>query len=155
MVRRKEKSIANKGTVPQLHCLKCWNCEKVGHQAKDCQLPKRESTGQSGQTLGAKMVQSGSKEDPVSYLLSDSDDDEEPRVGLVKITDGGSKCQRTKVTVGGVPLLGIVDSGADVTIMDGVAFKQVASVAKLRKRDFKKPNEVPKNYDLNHFASMA
>ena len=93
-------------------------------------------------------MQSDSKECPVLHLLSDSDDDEDPHVRLVRITGGGSKCQHAKVTVGGVPLLGIVDSG---TIMGGAAFKQVASVAKLRNKDFKKPDKVPKNYDLKPF----
>ena len=68
------------------------------------------------------------------YLHSDSDDDEDPRVGLVHITDGGNKSQCAKVVVGGVPLLGVVDSGADITIMGSTAFKQVA---KLRKRDLR------------------
>ena len=44
-----------------------------------------------------------------------------------------------------------MDSGADITIMGSTAFKQVATVAKLRKRDFKPPDKVPKNYDLKPF----
>ena len=35
------------------------------------------------------------------YLHSDDDDD--ARVGLVHITDGGSKCQHAKVVVGECP----------------------------------------------------
>ena len=78
------------------------------------------------------MVQSNTKYDPFKYLLPDSDD-KEPHVGVIRVTNGGSKCQYTKVVVGGVPLYGIVDSGADITIMGRNAFKQVATVAKLRK----------------------
>ena len=37
------------------------------------------------------------------------------------------------VSVGGVLLVGIVDTGADITIIGGDAFKQVTSMAKLRK----------------------
>ena len=78
------------------------------------------------------MVQSNTNDNPFKYLLPDSDD-EEPNVGVIRVTDGDSKCQYTKVVVGGVPLYGTVDSGADITITGSNAFKQVATVAKLRK----------------------
>ena len=143
-------SVNDRGSNTQRYQIKCWNCKKTGHQAKDCRLQKRESTGQSRSVSGARMVQSDAKDDPLNYLLSDSDD-EEPRVGVIRIPDGGSKCQYAKVVIGGVPLYGIVDSGADITIMGSNAFKQVATVAKLRKRDFKPPDKAPKNYDLKPF----
>ena len=38
--------------------------------------------------------------------------------------------------VGGVPMLGVVDMDADVTIMGGSMFKRFAAAAKLHKRDF-------------------
>ena len=76
------------------------------------------------------MVQSDTSDNPLKYLLSDSED-EEFRVRVIHVTNSVSKCQSTKVIVGGVPLYGIVDSGADITIMGGTAFKQVATVAKL------------------------
>ena len=53
--------------------------------------------------------------------------------------------------VGGVLLLGITDSGADITIMGSTVFKQVAPVAELRRRDFKAPDKVPRNYDRQPF----
>ena len=45
----------------------------------------------------------------------------------------------------------MVDSGADITIMGGDLFKRVATVAKLRKKDFKPPDKVPRNYDQQPF----
>ena len=96
------------------------------------------------------MIQSDTRDDPLQYLFSDSED-EEPRVAVIRVKDSGSKCQSAKIIVGGVPLYGIVDSGADITIMGGTAFKQVATVAKLRKGDFKPPDKIPKNYDLKPF----
>ena len=65
--------------------------------------------------------------------------------------DRGSKPQCVRVVVQGVPLYGIVDSAADITIMGGDAFKQVAAAAKLRK-DFKTPDQVPHNYDRRPVA---
>jgi len=53
--------------------------------------------------------------------------------------------------VGGVPLTGIIDSGADITIMGGSAFKQVAAVARLKKQDLKPPDKVSRNYDRQPF----
>ena len=96
------------------------------------------------------MIQSDTRDDPLEYLFSNSEE-EESRVGVIRVTDNGSKFQSAMVVVGGVPLYGIVDSGVDIMIMRGTAFKQVATVAKLRKRDFKPPDKIPKNYDLKPF----
>ena len=96
------------------------------------------------------MVQGDEKDDPLKYLLSDSDD-KEHCVGVIRIPDNGSKHQYAKVVVDGVPLYGIVDSGADITIMGSNAFKQVATGAKLRKWDYQPPDKAPKNYDLKPF----
>ena len=69
------------------------------------------------------MKQSDTKDDLLNYLLSDSEDDES-HVGVVHVTDGGSKCQSAKVLIGGVPLYGIVDGGADITVMGSTALNK-------------------------------
>lgn len=75
-----------------------------------------EEHGSSG-TTDTKMIQSDTKDNPLEYLLSDSED-EEFCVGVICVTDSGSKCQSAKVIVRGVSLYGIVDgSRADITIM--------------------------------------
>ena len=74
-------------------------------------------------------------DDPLQYLLSDSEDTSEVR--QVRIQDEGSKPQRANVIVGGVPMLGVIDTAADVTMIGGEIFKKVAAVAKFCKRDFK------------------
>ena len=133
---------------------RCWNCSQSGHPAKDCPAIKRESTGSARQkpSLGAKAIQSTSVEDPLTCLLPDSESDSDgDGLKAVTVADEGSKSQKAKVIVGGVPLSGIIDSGADITIMGGLAFKQVAAVAKLKKRDFKPPDKVPRNYDRQPF----
>ena len=68
------------------------------------------------------MVQSDAKDDPLKYLLSDSDD-KEPCVGVICVPDGGSKCHYAKIVISGVALYGIADSGANITIMGSNAFK--------------------------------
>ena len=51
----------------------------------------------------------------------------------------------------GVPASGIVDTGADITIMGPELFKKVAAVAKLKKRRLKKADKVPHTYDRREF----
>ena len=63
-------------------------------------------------------------EDPFRFLLSDSDD--EDIISLVRVEDKGSKSQTALVEVAGVPIHGIVDTGADITIMGPELFKKVA-----------------------------
>ncbi len=65
-----------------------------------------------------------------SRYSSDSDD---PDIHKVRIGDKGNHSWCAKVDVQGVPMYGIVDSGADITIIGGQMFKTVAVVAKLRK----------------------
>ncbi len=80
-------------------------------------------------------------DDPRQYLYSS---DEEGAVKLVRVEDRGSK---PSVHVHGVPAVGIVDTGADICIMGAELFKRVASVARLKKKDFKDPDKTPHTYD--------
>ena len=89
------------------------------------------------------------QDDPLQYLLSDSDGSDE--VHQVRVHDKGSKPHCANVNVQGVLMSGVVDSGADITIMGGEMFKRVAVVAKLKKRDFKPPDKTPHNYDQQPF----
>ena len=81
---------------------------------------------------------------------SDSEDNGELRV--VRVTGGGSVSQCVRLQIQGVPVFGIIDSGADITIMGGELFKKVAATAKLKKRDLKAPNKVPRTYDKQSFT---
>jgi len=159
---------------------RCWNCGKAGHIAADCRGPRRESTGQTEQTHGSRMVTStetsgtdnsdfsnkearenrsgdsgpsGSESDnPLLYLLSDGSDSEDA-VGVkeIRIPDRSSQPQTVGLVVGGVLMDGVVDSGSDITIIGKEMFKKVASVAKLRKKDFKSPDKQPRTYNLQPF----
>ena len=53
--------------------------------------------------------------------------------------------------MGGVPLDGVVDTGADITLIGAEAFKRIATVAKLHRRDFKRPDKTPRTYDQKTF----
>ena len=77
-----------------------------------------------------------------------SDEKTPASVRAVHITDKGSIPQCVRVQVQGVPAYdGLIDSGADISIMAGVLFKKVATIARLRKRHFMQPDKVPRTYD--------
>ena len=79
----------------------------------------------------------------VDSLYSDDSDG----LNLVRITDKGSCSHYVTVEVQGVPVDGVIDTGADITIMGGEVFKKVAAVAKLHKSQLKKTDKTPHSYD--------
>ena len=69
----------------------------------------------------------------------------------VRVSDKGSRPQYVNIQMQGVPTSGVIDTGADITIMGGDLFKKVATAARLRKKDFMKPDRVPQTYDRRQF----
>ena len=53
--------------------------------------------------------------------------------------------------IAGVPAVGLLDTGADITIMGSELFKKVATVAGLEKRQFKPTDKQPHTYDRRQF----
>ena len=66
-------------------------------------------------------------------------------------TDKGSNSQYSEVFIQDVPAEGLIDSGAKITIMGGELFKKVATVNRLKKKDFK-PDKIPKTYSRETFT---
>ena len=87
-------------------------------------------------------------DDPTLHLL----DDDSVQVNQVRIQDQGSQPQCAQVSVGGVPMKDVVDSGSNITILGGEMFKKVASVACLRKKDFQPPDKTLRNYNQQSFT---
>ena len=157
---------------------KCWNCGKPGHIASECRTSGTRSPGRPDTRLSpitrsprTQQVQSldGSTTDsatppgrekatsssttpvdnPLQYLLPDSD--EEAVVRVTRVPDKGSRPQTVCVEVGGVPVRGVVDTGADITIVGAEAFKRIAAVARLHRCDFKPADRTPRTYDQKTF----
>ena len=90
--------------------------------------------------------------DPQQYLLPDTDE-EDTGVGVkeVRVQDKGSQPQSVRVVVAAVPVDGVVDTAANITIVGAEAFKRIAAVAKLKKRDLKSAYKTPRTYDQQVF----
>ena len=96
----------------------CYECGSTDHLAKNCKRKKTELTGQTTRS-SAKMV--NSQENPLNFLHSDSDS-ESSDIRTVRIQ---SKPREVIVNVQGVPATGVIDSGANITIMGAELFKKV------------------------------
>ena len=107
------------------------------------------STESKGQT---RQVIMSSCDDPRTYVHSESDPDSDDDVRRVTVEDMGSHPKYAEVLVEGVSLQGVVDTGSDLTIMGKEAFKKVAMVAKLRKKDFRPADQKAYNYDGKPFT---
>lgn len=165
-------------TQPNRGPLTCYNCGGKNHLARNCRVGKSESTGRSGtttrnstqerrgqnsnalrnssstrqvdtqETKNAKSTDTVVQKELSDLLVSESDDGD---VLTVQIGNG-SRC--AKVEIQGVPVYGILDTGADITIIGGKLFKLIATKAtpRLKKKDLQQPDKVPRNYDGNTFT---
>ena len=69
--------------------------------------------------------------------------------GLTRVQDKGSKLRRA--VIAGVPTNGVIDSGADITIVGGDLFRRIVAVEKVKKRQFKPVDKLPHTYDQRPF----
>ena len=84
---------------------------------------------------------------PSDFLELPLYEDPQPHVNAVHITDKGSVPQCVRVQIQGIPAYGLIDSGADITIIGGALFKKVATIARLKRRDLRPADKVPWTYD--------
>ena len=146
------------GQPPVLENRKCYNCGRFGHIAPNCPRPRQESRGRAAPFARTQQVHSQNQRDdsaselaPEDFLYSSSDDEQRTQVNIIRLTDHGSLTKCVKVSVQGIPAYGLIDSGADITILGGSLFKRIATIARLKKKNFKKADKVPKTYDQQPF----
>jgi len=67
---------------------------------------------------------------------------------MVRIEDKGSRPRKVTMPIQGIPAQGVIDSGADITIINADLFKNIATAVELRKRAFKQPDMVSYTYSV-------
>ena len=144
--------------------IRCFNCGKPGHYSRECWCPRTESSGrgtdstQNGrgtrqvQTAEGEVTPAESQEPANESALLSCLESEGEGVRQVRINDLGSRQQHADVQLEGVPARGVIDSGADITILGGELFRRVAAVARLKKSQLKKSDKVPRTYDRRTFT---
>ena len=142
--------------VPQ-DARKCFVCHWAGHLACDC-TKRTQNRGRRNEQPSSKQIATGQSSNADTdqkrtlQLLFPADDESGSKVDVVRVPDRGSRPRSARVDIQGVPAYGVVDSGSDVTIMGGELLYKVAAVAKLRRRDLKPPDKIPRNYDQRPFT---
>ena len=144
---------------------RCYTCGSAEHLAKQCPQGKGESQGRrdgtgTGHIARTNVVQADRVEpvpsplelgDPRDCLLSSGSESDGGDVKRIEVSDQGSHSQSVVVEIEGVPVRGVVDTGSDITIIGGHLFKHVATTARLRKRQFKPPDRLPRAYNHQPF----
>lgn len=110
---------------------RCYLCNKEGHVARDLRTESMRPAHQPSKNHGQ-----GQRTD----------------VRQVRVEDSGSHSHCVKVNIQGVPVRGIIDSGSDITIIGGDLFRRVAAQAKLKERDIKSADKVPRTYNQQLFS---
>ena len=82
---------------------------------------------------------------PLFSQLLPSDSEEEGEVRLVRVEYHGAEHME------GVPASGVIDSGAEISIINGILFRKIAAVARLKRSQLKPPDRIPKTYDRKVF----
>ena len=150
----------NYGQTPENTDRRCYVCGEVGHLASKCKQTKKESSRPQNSTppiskargQGLKAVTSVKK--PLDLLYSDTDSEGlNSSISTIRVEDKGSR--PCKVTVQGVPAQGVIDSGADITIINADFFKNIAAATKLRKKAFKRRTKFHTHMIRSHSSWTA
>ncbi len=110
----------------------CYMSHESGHIAKNCKQSKSESNGRKI-TNRQVIVEEETHCAAMGLLDSDSnsDSDYDDEVGLIHVPSTNSQPRCVQVGIQGVQACGIVDTGADITIIGRDLFTTIATANKL------------------------
>ena len=139
----------------------CYVCGKNDHLARECKLRKGESTSVTTATKPENKKSTAARTNAITTVTTHpadilySSDSEDGIVNSIRIEDKGSRPRKVIVNLHGLPVQGVIDSGADITIMNGDTFKKVAAIARLRKKLLNLLTRYPMAMTVSHLSLMV
>ena len=154
-----ERTVPSRIRVPQPETnrnRRCYACNQLGYFSRNCPIRRTESSGPPRQRpVTTKQVSARQEPPPLNpelfSRLLPSDSEEEGEVRLVRVEDHGGEQRYADVLMEGVPASGVIDSGAEISIINGKLFRKIAAVARLKRSQLKPPDQIPKTYDRKVF----
>ena len=125
------------GKVISRRQVKCYTCGSPNHLACDCRVPTTESRGKT------RMVKTNTECDKlndfskIAEYLFPSSISLPASMSVIQSEVITPKC--IAVQIEGVPIRGIVDTGSDITILNGSAFWEIVNMSKVPNREQFKP----------------
>ena len=127
----------NVAMVTALETKKYYSCDRIGNLSSQCRAKPTESKVGHLHLPPSECRPWREMDMMITQELLESDlSDDREQVLHLRVGDKGSLPRCMKGEVQGVPMYGIMDSGADITIIGDQTFKKVATAAKHKRRDF-------------------
>lgn len=124
-----------------------WLYEENIEQCRTSECQQVAKMLNSETTVSAGQVTTSSEQETV-YQVSDtlsmlySSDSDGDSVRHIRVNDRGSWPRSANVLIKGVSAAGVINTGADVIIVNGSLFTKIATAATLKQRDFQHANKV-------------
>ena len=126
----------------------CYSCGSMDHLAQECRNPKTESSGRSKDPARSLKPGQGGSHREITHWISFTPTPMRNSV-TSRQSEFKTRAASPERSQHATAATGIIDSGADITIMGTDLFKRVA---RLRKRSFKRPDKILYTYDHQPFS---